>query len=85
MLLGEFKEYRGFKGTIEYSSEGRYFGKVMGDSVKDREYEASNVIDLYVAFCDLIDSNIRYENFEALLVENKVRKVKLKGSKIKIK
>lgn len=85
MLLGEFKEYRGYRGTINYVGEGVYNGVVIGEPLITDHYEASDVLDLYVAFCDLVDAKLKYMEFEENLRANKGKKIKMDGLKVKIK
>lgn len=60
MLIGYFCEYRGYKGTIEYSIRDGYYGKI--DGIKDLvNYEASNVEKLYEMFKEAVDDYIQFK------------------------
>lgn len=59
MLIGYFCEYRGYKGTIEYSIRDGYYGKI--DGIKDLvNYEASNVEKLYEMFQESVDEYLLF-------------------------
>ena len=59
MLIGYFCEYRGYKGTIEYSIHDGYYGKI--DGINDLvNYEASNVEELYEMFQESVDEYLLF-------------------------
>lgn len=60
MLLGYFAEYNGYKGTIEYSIQDGYYGKLVGiDDLVN--YEASNVEKLYEMFQKSVDEYVLFK------------------------
>lgn len=60
MLVGYFAEYKGYKGTIEYSIKDGYYGKLVG--IKDLvNYEASNVEHMYDMFIEAVDDYIAFK------------------------
>ena len=60
MLLGYFREYKGYTGTIEYFIEDGYYGKL--HNIKDLvNYEASNVEHLYEMFKESVDEYIAFK------------------------
>lgn len=60
MLIGQFVEYRGYVGSIEYSTEdGCYHGKLL--NIKDLiVYEGSNVEELYRFYHEAVDDYIDF-------------------------
>lgn len=57
-FIGEFKEYKGYIGSIEYDAKDNiHFGKLLkiDDFVN---YEADNVIDLEKQFHEAVDDYI---------------------------
>lgn len=60
MKMGIFNEYRGYKGTIEYSyDDGIYFGYIK--EAKDLVmYEAHNPSDLLEEFHKAVDEYIEF-------------------------
>lgn len=64
MLMGMFKEYKGFVGTIEYNpEENLIYGKLAG--IKDlvnygTVYGVQNIIDLHHEFCNAVDDYIEF-------------------------
>lgn len=59
MLLGYFTEYNGYKGTIEYSIQDGYYGKIVCDDFVN--YEAFNVEYLYEMFKEAVDDYIMFK------------------------
>lgn len=60
MLIGYFCEYQGYKGTIEYSINDGYYGKIHG--IKDFvNYQASNAEYLYEMFKEAVDDYILFK------------------------
>lgn len=56
--IGEFTEYKGYKGTIEYSySDNIYYGSLLNieDSIS---YHASNAMRLHERFKEVVDDYI---------------------------
>lgn len=60
MLIGYFKPYKGYKGTIEYSIENGYHGKIICKDLVN--YESNNVENLYEEFKSAIDVGKRHGN-----------------------
>lgn len=62
MRIGQFYEYRGYVGTIEYySEENLYHGKLLflnGDFVN---YEANNIVELWKNYRKAIDDYIEFK------------------------
>lgn len=59
MLVGYFVEYKGYKGTIEFSMEDSiYYGSLVDieDSVS---YHAKSPEKLYDAYCRAVDGYIK--------------------------
>ena len=58
MQIGQFKEYKGYIGSIEYDTEDNiHYGKLL--DIKDLvNYEADNVIDLENQFHKAVDDYI---------------------------
>ena len=61
MLVGQFKEYKGYAGSIEYSAEDSiHYGKLL--NIKDLvNYEADNIIDLENQFHEAVDDYIEFK------------------------
>lgn len=60
MLIGYFELYKGYIGTIEYSSSEKcYYGKIICDSLIN--YEAENAIKLYKEFKYAVDDYIEFK------------------------
>ena len=60
MLIGYFKPYKGYRGTIEYSITDKcYFGRIICDSLIN--YEADDVMKLYKNFKYVVDDYIEFE------------------------
>lgn len=60
MLMGYFKPYKGYRGTIEYSiTDECYFGRIICDSLIN--YEADDVMKLYKNFKYAVDGYIEFE------------------------
>lgn len=60
MLIGYFKPYKGYRGTIEYSvSDNCYFGRIICDSLIN--YEADDVMKLYKNFKYVVDDYIEFQ------------------------
>ena len=61
LLIGEFKEYKVYTGSIEYSMNDQvYFGKLL--NIKDLvNYEADNIIDLENQFHEAVDDYIEFK------------------------
>ena len=60
-FIGEFKEYKGYTGSIEYDMEDRiHFGKLLkiDDFVN---YHADNIIDLEKQFHEAVDDYIEFK------------------------
>jgi len=55
MMLGQFIEYKGYVGSIEYSDEdGVYFGQLL--NIKDMiAYDGSSVEELYEYYRKAVD------------------------------
>lgn len=61
MKLGEFNEYRGIKGTIEFSKENNlHFGKLI---IPDEHvsYEATSLVELEKEFKTAVDMHLEIE------------------------
>ncbi len=58
--MNNILEYKGYKGTVEYSSEDNVlFGKVIG--IKSLiSYEGTGVEELKTDFCEAVDEYIEY-------------------------
>ena len=61
MLIGQFKEYKGYVGSIEYSVEDSiHYGKLL--NIKDLvNYEAGNITDLEKEFHKAVDDYIEFK------------------------
>ena len=60
MLIGYFESYKGYIGTIEYSSSEKcYYGKIICDSLIN--YDAENAIKLYKEFKYAVDDYIEFK------------------------
>ena len=65
MKIGNFKEYKGYIGRIEFSADDQcYFGRILNindlvfyeaDSVEDLEVEFHEAVDDYIEFLDMVD------------------------------
>lgn len=66
MKIGYFSEYRGLKGTIEYSyKDGIYYGKIVG--IKDLvNYEGIDTEGLYKEFKLAIDDYLDFRSVYVL-------------------
>lgn len=66
MLIGYFKEYKGYTGTIEYDPEDNIsYGKLL--NIKDLVnyqslYESKNILDLYRQFQEAVDDYLELKN-----------------------
>lgn len=61
MLIGQFKEYKGYIGSIEYDTEDELlYGKLL--HIKDLvNYHASNVIELEKYYHEAVDDYIEFK------------------------
>ena len=61
MEIGQFKEYRGYVGSIEYDSEDKmYYGRLM--NIRDLvDYHEYNLIDLNDEFHNAVDDYIEFK------------------------
>lgn len=59
MLIGYFEPYKDYKGTIEYSIENGYYGKIICKDLIN--YEAKNVEKLYEEFKSAVDDYIEFQ------------------------
>lgn len=61
LLIGEFKEYKGYTGSVEYSMDDRiHFGKIL--KIDDHvDYEAKDIIDLEYQFHKAVDDYIEFK------------------------
>lgn len=60
MLIGYFKPYKDYRGTIEYSiSDKCYYGKIICDSLVN--YEAENVVQLRKEFKYAVNDYIEFQ------------------------
>lgn len=60
MVVGQFKEYRGFIGSIEYNSEDNLHHGVLLNINDLVDYSADNVIELQKEFHKAVDDYIEY-------------------------
>lgn len=60
MRIGQFVEYKGYVGTIEYSPEDKlhYGSLLIGDFVS---YHANNLIDLEKQYHNAVDDYIEFK------------------------
>ena len=61
MIIGKFKEYKGYIGTIEYDPEDKiYYGKL--DDIDDFvNYHAVDVVYFEIQFHDAVDDYIEFK------------------------
>ena len=61
MQIGQFKEYKGYVGSIEYSvKDSIHYGKLL--NIKDLvNYEADNIIDLEKQFHEAVDDYLEFK------------------------
>lgn len=71
-FMGEFKEYKGYTGSIEYCiPDFVYFGKIL--KIDDHvDYEAKDVIDLEKQFHKAVDDYIEFKKGIELTEEKKM-------------
>ena len=60
-MIGQFVEYKGYIGTIEYDIEDKlHYGKLI--NIDDLIcYHASNVMELYKHYCEAVDDYIEFK------------------------
>lgn len=59
MKIGQFVEYKGYIGTIEYSEEDKiYHGELLNTENSIVGYHANNVIELFNHYCLAVDDHI---------------------------
>lgn len=58
--IGQFKEYKGYVGSIEYDEEDElYYGKLL--KIKDLvNYSASDAVKLYKSYKDTVDEYLMF-------------------------
>lgn len=58
--IGQFKEYKGYVGSIEYDEEDElYYGKLL--FIEDLiNYHASNAMELYQHYKDAVDDYLEF-------------------------
>lgn len=55
----DYLEYKGYKGSVEYSkADNCLVGKVLGMGKDAILYEGNNITELYDDFCDGVDDYI---------------------------
>lgn len=60
MRIGQFVEYKGYVGTIEYSPEDRlHYGSLLIDDFVN--YHADNLIDLEKQYHNAVDDYIEFK------------------------
>ena len=61
MLIGQFYDYKGYSGTIEYDTEDKiHYGKLLG--IRDLvNYHANSIDELYENFRYAVDDYIEFK------------------------
>jgi predicted HicB family RNase H-like nuclease len=61
MRIGQFNEYKGYKGSIEYDFEDKlHHGKLL--DIDDLvNYHASNIVDLFIQYHEAVDDYIDFK------------------------